>query len=91
MLEINELGVVKKRKLDIIPSHFSKFKIKYYSLDNTDDSIDDWIRVRLRNRYALLNIPAIDSNGRLSVALVVAFEDHKEMTYFMLACPHFRR
>jgi hypothetical protein len=35
-------------------------------------------------------MPVIE-NEKLKSSLIVAFEDHSEMTYFMLACPHLRR
>jgi hypothetical protein len=36
-------------------------------------------------------LPHVDQEGKLKSATFVAFEDHKELTYFMLACPHLRR
>jgi hypothetical protein len=33
----------------------------------------------------------IDENGKLKSASILALEDQKEMTYFMLACPYTRR
>jgi len=89
MLEINELDVISKRKLEFIPAHFVKIKIS--DKDFHDGKIEEWIKNRLKNRYAFTNCPSIDNQGRLKVATYVAFEDQKELTYFMLACPHFRR
>jgi hypothetical protein len=89
MLEINELDVVGSRKLDFIPNHFVKIKIN--DRDFFENKIEEWIRNRLKNRYAVVNWPAIDNQGRLKVSAFAAFEDQKELTYFMLACPHFRR
>jgi hypothetical protein len=89
MLEINELDVIGSRKLNYIPNHFVRIKIS--NKEYGDTKIDDWIRNRLKNRYVFANYPSIDEQGRLTVATYVAFEDQKELTYFMLACPHFRR
>jgi len=89
MLEINELDVVSSRYLDYVPKHFAKIKIS--DKDYFDNSICDWIRNRLKGRYTISVVPSIDSQGRLKLSSYVAFEDRKELTYFMLACPHFRR
>lgn len=89
MLEINELDVIGSRKLDYIPKHFVRIKIS--NKDYHDNKIEYWIRNRLKNRYVVANCPSIDDQGQLKVATYVAFEDQKELTYFMLACPHFRR
>ena len=32
-----------------------------------------------------------DKDGNLKSTTFMAFEDQKELTYFMLACPHLRR
>jgi hypothetical protein len=45
----------------------------------------------LKGRFSLAKMPVIDSQDKLKSSLVIAFEDHSEMTYFMLACPHLRR
>jgi len=89
MLEINELDVIDSRKLDYIPNHFAKTRIN--DSDYFEDQIEDWVRVRLKNRYSIVKSPCIDEKGRLRIAAFIAFEDQKELTYFMLACPHFRR
>ena len=89
MLEINELDVVSSRYLDYIPKHFAKIKIS--DKDYFDNSISEWISNRLKGRYTIGTVPSIDNQGRLRSAVYAAFEDQKELTYFMLACPHFRR
>ena len=89
MFKINELDVIGTRKLNYIPNHFVKIKINNF--DNFDDNIESWISNRLSHRYSICIIPSIDSKGKLKNATYAAFENQKELTYFMLACPHFRR
>jgi hypothetical protein len=89
MLEINELDVIGKRKLDYIPDHFVKIKINESVL--FESGVEDWIKIKLKGRYAISNCPFINNTGNLKVAEFAAFEDSKELTYFMLACPFFRR
>ena len=92
MFDLNPLEVLNKRSLSHIPPHFAKFKIedgnRFLVSTNTMES---WVRARLRGRYAIAKLPSIDNDGHLKTATFVAFEDQKELTYFMLACPHLRR
>lgn len=89
MLELNALDVLKQRELDHVPPHFAKMKIAEKEI--ISDQIVDWIRSKLNGRFYLKKIPSILSNDKLGVSVYVAFEDHKELTYFMLACPYLRR
>jgi hypothetical protein len=89
MFDLNPLEVLNKRSLSFIPPHFAKMKIgeSDYGLGN----LETWVRNRLKGRYAIAKLPSIDKDGHLKTATFVAFEDQKELTYFMLACPHLRR
>lgn len=89
MLELNALDVIDCRKIDFIPQHFAKVKIN--DNDYHNDKIESWIRNRLKHRYAVCMMPSIDEQNRLKCFAYAAFESQKELTYFMLACPHLRR
>jgi hypothetical protein len=88
MFNINPLDVLNQRKLNFIPVHFAKTKLHYLGEAN---EIEDWILKKLKGRYAYVKAPDIDKDGHLKTATFVAFEDQKEITYFMLACPYLRR
>jgi hypothetical protein len=89
MIELNALDVLNQRKVDFMPPQFSKMKVS----DNEwqDSTIEDWIRNKLKGRFYYQKIPSIGTDGRVKSSSYVGFEDHKELTYFMLACPHLRR
>ena len=90
MFDLNPLEVLNKRSLSHIPPHFAKLKVDdggHFLSGN----IESWVRTRLRGRYSIAKLPSIDKDGYLKTATFVAFEDQKELTYFMLACPHLRR
>lgn len=89
MISLNPLNVIKKRKLSSLPPHFSKVQVNDYDL--FDDCLENWIVNRLQGRYSIVRIPFIDDNNSLKLSSFVGFEDHKEITYFTLACPYFRR
>lgn len=89
MINLNPLNVIKKRKLNSLPPHFLKVQVNEF--DFFDDKLENWIVSRLQGRYSIARLPFIDENKNLKIANFVGFEDHKEITYFTLACPYFRR
>jgi len=89
MLELNPLDVLNKRKLEYLPFHFSKVKVS--DNDRYDYKMEDWIKSKLNGRYSIGQYPAVDTDNKFKVSTYVAFEEQKELTYFMLACPFLRR
>jgi hypothetical protein len=89
MIQLNPLSVIKKRKLSSLPKHFCKVKIQDFDL--SQGKLENWIVAKLSGRYSIVKIPTVEENNSLSVSTFVGFETHSELTYFMLACPHFRR
>lgn len=90
MFDLNPLDVLNKRSLDYIPPHFTKFKLSEDGWSN-HTMVESWIKTKLKGRYSITKTPSIGKEGQLKTATFVAFEDQKELTYFMLACPHLRR
>ena len=56
-----------------------------------DTDLIKWIDTKLNGRYTIVNLPYITSEGKSQTGTFAAFEDPRELTYFMLACPHLRR
>jgi hypothetical protein len=90
MIEYNYLDLLKERQLNWIPIHFSKTKIADSELWNKEKLLS-WVRSKLKGRFSLIKSPMISKNDKLQSELVIAFEDQKELTYFLLACPYIRR
>lgn len=89
IFDLNPLEVLKIRKMTTIPPHFSKTRI---SDSEYFDGVEDWVKVRLKGRYAIYKAPCYDEDNKvLKTSLHIGFENHQELTYFMLACPHLRR
>jgi hypothetical protein len=89
MKNMNPLDILKSRKLDYIPPHFSKMALaNYWMLD--DNSIAAWIKDHSEGRYAVKDYPVLNEDG-LKQTTFVAFEEEKELTFFMLAYPTTRR
>lgn len=88
MFDLNPIDVLKQRKLNTLPPHFSKIKILDLEIF---EGIEDWIKTKLKGRYCLVKHPGIDQSGNLKSSFYIGFEDQKELTYLMLACPILRR
>jgi hypothetical protein len=89
MIELNPLDVLKARKLDVMPRHFSKIKIS--DSERYDWNIQDWVLEKCNGRYCIVSYPGISSDDKFKSSTYVGFEQQKELTYFMLACPYLRR
>ena len=88
MFDLNPIDVLKQRKLKTLPPHFSKVKILDSELF---EGVEDWVKTKLKGRYCLVRSPGIDDGGNLKSFTYIGFEQQKELTYFMLACPNLRR
>ena len=88
MFDLTPIDVLKRREVSTLPPHFSKIK-----LEDTvffDEDLKQWVKNKLKGRFCILRVPNIEDD-KLHSSTVIAFEDHKELTYFMLACPYLRR
>lgn len=88
MFDLNPIDILKQRKLKTLPPHFSKIRVSEMDLF---EGVEDWIQTKLKGRYCIVKYPSIDSTGNLKSISFIGLEDQKELTYFMLACPHLRR
>ena len=88
MFNLNPIDVLKQRKLKTAPPHFAKLQI---SEAEVFSGVEDWVKTKLKGRYYMVKRPVLDTHGKLSSAVCMGFEDPKELTFFMLACPQLRR
>jgi len=89
MIDLNVLDVISKRKVDYSLVHFAEVPLSENPFFN--DDIETWIKNKLKGRYSVFTRPSIDAQGKLTLIGLASFEDHKESTFFMLACPFLRR
>jgi len=84
---LKPLEILEARQLRFSPPHFEcvDITLRY----NLEDSLIKWIKKNLKKRfYVGKNIKV--SNNSKKILLTVSFEDSKELSYFMLACPHLK-
>ncbi len=90
MFNLNPLTVLGVRSLTWMPPHFAKVGITT-TVWQIEEKTKEWIEQKLSGRYSVISSPSTDSStGKLKVSTFVGFEDEKELTYFMLACPYIR-
>lgn len=89
MIDLNPLEVLDERKVNVLPPHFAKHRLA--NSRREVQSIEDWVKDKLNGRYCVANYPNLDNSDKLHTSTFIGFEDQKELTYFMLACPHLRR
>lgn len=85
--KINPLNVLDCREVRDPPPHF-----QYLFLDlkhNVQRSIHDWIILNLKNRFYIGETLALDDN-QFVVKLKIGFEEPKEASFFLIACPHLK-
>lgn len=84
---IRPLNILKKRKLSYLPLHFKCIEIEFSS----KGKIDNWVKNKLQGRYCIVNTQKINEKSRNTDLVLLGFEEDSELTYFILACPFFRR
>lgn len=88
MIDLNPLDVLNKRKVEYLVPHFSKTKIQEFHFN---DEIENWVRSKLKGRYFYTRSLDAEESSKLKNVSTIGFENHSEMTYFLLACPFIRR
>ena len=82
---LNYFGI---RQLNVAPPHFEYITLKQNY--NLEDAITKWIMNNLKSRFFIGKKVALDKENAVSTMINLGFEDPKELSYFMLACPHLK-
>ena len=86
-LEPNPLNICKIRRVEFCPPYFESTSLPLTY--NLRESIERWIENNLKGRYYVGKNVALIEN-KFNTNLKIAFENSKEMSYFMLACPYLK-
>ena len=84
----NPLNVFEVRQVKAAPPHFEyiNIPIKY----NLEQSLIRWIEINLKHRFFVGRNVSLDNDNKLIHVVTVGFEENRDMSYFMLACPHLK-
>jgi hypothetical protein len=85
--ELNALDYYGMRRMLVCPPHFEVTSTQ--TMYNLEDSITRWIKDNLRGRFYVGKSVEI-RNGSVEPIIKIGFEEPKEASYFMLACPHLK-
>lgn len=84
--EPNPLNVHQLRQVNHLPPHFEQVVVTLPKV--TIKNISDWLYEHLQGRFYIGNIDLVDEQGKVDRKIVVAFELHREASYFGLALPN---
>lgn len=84
----NPYNVFNVRRIDFPPDSFKYATIPFNY--NIGDSISKWIENNLKSRYYLGKSVVLDDQNQIQQVIKIGFEEAKELSYFMLACPHLK-
>ena len=88
---INPYEILQARRVVSAPPHFEYIDIPLRY--NLQESLDKWIQKACKKRYYIgmkLNINSKTVARTKTTDITIGFEDSKELSYFMLACPHLK-
>jgi hypothetical protein len=80
--------VFEARRVDFPPSHFEYAEITLRF--NLKEALERWIENNLKGRYYLGRSVSLKDDNKLDYTIKVGFEESKELSFFMLACPHLK-
>ena len=84
----NPLNIFNVRRTSVAPPHYEyiDLPLRY----NLEDSLVKWIERNLKKRYYVGKNVSLDNDNKIINTMTIGFEESKDMSYFMLACPHLK-
>ena len=76
------------RRLKFEPPHLATIDLPHTY--NMESAISKWIESNLKKRYFLKKAVSLTKENKIDTVLRAGFEDPKELSYFVLACPHLK-
>ena len=73
------------RRLSYEPPHLATIDLPHTY--NMETAISKWIDSNLKKRYFLKKAIGLTKSNKIETVLRAGFEDPKELSYFVLACP----
>ena len=84
----NIYNVFEVRQVDFPPVNleYASIPLSY----NMVSAIKKWIEYNLKSRYYIGKSVTLTSENTITNSLKIGFEESKELSYFMLACPYLK-
>lgn len=85
----NPLNFFDIRRLKVPPPHFEYISVNLTY--NIEEGFNNWIRDNLKGRYYLgRSVSIAEKDQQIGYVVKIGFEEPKELSYFVLACPHLK-
>lgn len=88
LLEPNPLNVFEVRRVKFPPDHFDYANVE--TMYNIEDAILRWIEINLKGKFYFGKSISLDKQNNIIYVSRIGFEKSKELSFFMLACPHLK-
>lgn len=82
--KINPLNVLGCREVQDPPPYFTYVNVSLRF--NVLKSVKDWIMINLKHRFYIGETVILDDN-QLAISIKIGFEEPKEASFFIIACP----
>ena len=83
--EPNPLNFFKLREVKVPPPHYEYVHLPFRY--NLETAVSKWIYANLKGKFYVGKTLNINKENKIDQVLKVGFEEEKEMSFFMLACP----
>ena len=88
VLKANPYNIFMVRRLQFPPNHFEYVDIPFQY--NINEALEKWIEGHLKSRYYVGRSTSLDHDKTIVNTVRIGFEESRELSYFMLACPHLK-
>jgi hypothetical protein len=85
--EPNYLNLLEARQVDILPPHFKTISMP--ATYNTNTKLQTWIYENCKGRFYIGKGVEL-KEGSIENVIKIGFEEPKESSYFILACPYLK-
>lgn len=92
--KVNPLNVFGMRRVNFCPPHFESANVELTY--NMIRAIEQWIDENIKGRFFLGQRVIVDPNvsdvgkKKIKYTTLVSFENSKDLSYFLLACPYLK-
>lgn len=87
-LKPNPFSVFGVRRMDFPPDYFEYANIPLNY--NMKTALEKWIENNLKSRYYIGRAVSLDESNKMQYNVHIGFEESRELSYFMLACPYLK-
>lgn len=87
-LNPNPFDVLGLRKVGFAEPHFEYVNVPM--IYNLERSLAEWISKNLKHKFYVGRTVVLDHDNKIVQVVTVGFEESKDASYFMLACPYLK-